>query len=448
TATTSDGGMAYAPELTLVDAYAAGRTGKDLKVVLKGKDRNLDAVSAEVRLLDGLGSEVFGFDLNHDGSPESALTTLPLEGKRWVTETVTATVSSPRLFAVMLDVQQVGLTLVDATGLRSEETVVSLQQQSVLSLGEACDATYLTSRCEPGFGCRGTPAVCSEGQAPTITRMAFYRNASGGPTILLEGTEPEDDLSNVRFQFQNASGQFISIDSDGDGQGDLSSFDYEAAELAIDGTFFIRLTGGEGLDLQAPKLVATASDGASHVGAAKIVTPSSIPVRSAGQTCDVRGFDICGNNLSCSPGIVGQTNKCMSASPMRTSQCTAAPILEAGGTVNGFAEGGSLWDAPAGCQTYDPKGRPEGVVKLRLSDRAAKLTLSTVGAGTTFDTALYVLPACSDSSVDALGCNDDLAGAAAASELVLTDVPAGDYLVIVDSFQQEGGAFQLSATVE
>jgi hypothetical protein len=71
-----------------------------------------------------------------------------------------------------------------------------------------------------------------------------------------------------------------------------------------------------------------------------------------------------------------------------------------------------------------------------------------VSAGTTFDTALYVLPGCEDSSVDALACNDDVPGANAASELVLTDVPPGDYIVVVDSFGVEGGTFQLSATVE
>ena len=84
----------------------------------------------------------------------------------------------------------------------------------------------------------------------------------------------------------------------------------------------------------------------------------------------------------------------------------------------------------------------------RTSFCVSKLTLSTVGAGTTFDTTMYVLAGCADSSQDALSCSDDFAGGGGASQLVLEDVAAGDYLVIVDSFDPTGGSFQLSATVE
>lgn len=448
---TADGGAAFAPQLTTAEASVSGRTGRDLRISIKGKDRNLDAATAWVRLLDAQGAPLVAFDSDRDGLADASEGPLTLEGKRWVGEVVTGTASVRGLFARTPGVTQVAVTLVDQASLRSEEQVVPVVAQVVRPRGSPCDPLFLVDRCEPGLGCRGMPAVCDEGLAPQVSRMAFYRSATGGPIILVEGSEPEDDLLSIRFQFQSASGQPISIDSDGDGTPDLATFDADAAGLALDGAFFLRMQSGDGLDQQVPKLVAIPTDGAGHSGTPKIVAPSTMPVRSQGQSCDVRGFDACGPGLSCTPGIAGATNTCGSATPLRAAQCAAATVLVAtagGAKATGVAEGGSLWDAPGGCSTADPTGRPEGVVKVRLADRADRLTLSTVGAGTNFDTTLYVVNGCANDSRDALGCSDDVPGAAGASRLVLTDLPAGDYVVVIDSFDPLGGAFELTATVE
>lgn len=448
--TTSDGGMAAAPEWVSLEARVAGRTGRDLRLAIKGKDRNKDAVQVWVRLLDSVGGPIVGLDLNRDGVADASEGPLLLEGSKWTLETVQATAFARGIFKEGLVVSQVGVRLVDAATLQSEEQVVSVIEQPVVPRGSPCDPLFVESRCEPGLGCRGNPAVCDEGLPPQVGRLAFFKSASG-PTILIEGTEPEDDLATVRFQFQNSQGQAISIDSDGDGQPDLASFDQDALGMAIDGTWFIRLQAGVGLDDQVPKLVVTGLDVAGHTGTPKTVAPTTIPVKNSGQACDPRGFDTCAAGLTCSPGVVGAVNKCASAAPLRSSQCSAAPVLiaTAGGAIAyGVAEGGSLWDAPAGCVSADPKGRPEGIVKVRLTDRANKLTLSTVGPGTAFDTTLYVLPGCPNDVSDALGCSDDFPGAGSASQLELTDVPAGDYLVVIDSFDPNGGAFELHATIE
>ncbi len=448
---TADGGAVFKPELVEASAQVSGRTGRDLRISVKGKDRNLDAVSVWVRLLDAQGQPVLALDTNRDGVGDAAEGSLTLDGRKWVGEVVTGGATVRGSFASGTGPAQVAVALVDATTERSTEQVLAIGEQTLKARGETCDPLFVASRCQPGLGCRGMPAVCDEGLPPQISRMAFYRSATGGPVILIEGTEPEDDLSNVRFEFQNAQGQPISIDSDGDGTPDLASFEQDALGLAVDGAFFLRMQSGDGLDQQVAKLVATPKDSAGHAGTAKIAPPTTTPVRSMGQACDARGFDVCGPTLACSPGTIGAMNKCASSSSMRTSQCAAATVLIAtasGARATGIAEGGSLWDAPAGCSSADPTSRPEGVVKVRLTERANKLTLSTVGAGTSFDSTLYVLPGCAADSKDALVCNDDLAGAAGASQVVLTDVPAGDYLVIVDSFDLMGGAFELSATVE
>lgn len=452
---TADGGLAFAPQLTSVEARVAGRTGRDLVLAVKGKDRNLDALTVWVRLMDAQGAAVIGIDANRDGRADASEGPLTLEGKKWVGEVLTATATERGLFARAPGVAKVGVAIVDAASLRSDELVVSVIQQPVRARGETCDPLFVDNRCEAGLGCRGTPSVCDEGRAPEITRMAFYRSSvdggTGSPTILIEGTEPEDDLSSILFQFQNAQGQSVSIDSDGDGTPDMASFTQDALGLAVDGTFFLRMQSGQDLDKQVPKLVATASDVAGHTGAPKSALPTTIPVRSAGATCDARGFDTCGPNLSCSPGTLGAVNTCANAFNLRTARCSSATILvptATGAKVVGIAEGGSLWDAPSGCSTNDPTGRPEGVVKLHLADRANTITLSTIGPGTTFDTTLYVMPGCPNNTADVLGCSDDIPGAAGASRLVLTDLPAGDYLVVIDSFDFTGGSFELTAKVE
>ena len=434
---TRDGGVAAYPAWTTLTAQVAGRTGRDLRIGLVATDRNLDVVSIFVRQLDGAGGVL-------------AEGTVTLEGKRWTGESLTAAGWVRGVFASGSGPARVAVTLLDATGLQSDEREAEVAAQPVVARGASCDSSFLANRCEPGLGCRGMPPVCDEGLAPQITRMGFFR-APEGPTILIEGTEPEDDLASMRFTFQNAQGQPISIDSDGDQSPDLSSFEHPATALAVDGTYLLRLQSGQGLDTQVPKLVATPVDEAGHVGTAKIASPSTLPVRATGQTCDPKGFDVCGAGLSCSPGLVGATNRCASAAPMRDSQCSAAPVVTpttAGAVAVGVAEGGSLWDAPAGCASADPKGRPEGVVVLRLVERADRLRLTTVSPRTTFDTTMYVMPGCPDDISGALGCSDDVPMGQGASELVLEGLPAGDYLVVIDSFDGLGGSFELHAFLE
>jgi hypothetical protein len=269
----------------------------------------------------------------------------------------------------------------------------------------------------------------------------------------MEGTEPEDDLAIIRFTFKNAAGTAISIDSNGDGTPDLLTFDYDATNESVNGAFFISMQGGVGLDTQVPTLVATPIDAAGHTGPAKTVNPTALPTRAAGQSCDARGFDTCLPDLICTPRLLSSTmNKCVAAATVRTAECTAAPVLNAtttGAKYSGVTKGTSLWDAPAGCSSADPKGRPDAIVKVHLATRTNKLTLTTVSASTNFDTALYVLQGCPTSTAGALGCNDDTPnGSTAASTLELADMPAGDYLVVIDSFNEVGGAFELTATVE
>lgn len=443
TAIGADGGALVAPELTSATAQVSGRTGKDLRVGIVGKDRNVDIVGARLQLVDLAGNVVL------DGAQHPVEVALTFDTRRWVGETLTASGSARGLFNGYQGIGQVIVKLVDASSLLSTEQTATVTEQAIRALGESCDTTFVANRCAPSFGCRGSPATCQEGLAPTIARMAFFRNAAG-PMILLEGVEPEDDLSTIKFEFQNAQGATIEIDSDGNDVPDLSQFDLDAQGTAVDGTYFIRLQAGVGLDTQVPFLVAKATDSAGHQSAVKKVAPSNPPVRAAGQTCDPRGFDVCGANLACSPGVVGATNKCTSAATLHTAECAGAPVLvvtTAGASVVGQADGVSLYDAPLGCSSNDPRDRPEGLVTVRLPTRANSLTLTTARPGTTFDTTMYVLTGCPIDASEALLCADDGANSSA-STLTLTDLPAGDYQVVIDSFGYAGGTFELHAIMD
>jgi len=83
-------------------------------------------------------------------------------------------------------------------------------------------------------------------------------------------------------------------------------------------------------------------------------------------------------------------------------------------------------------------------VMLKVDHDVSSLTVSTATPETDFDTVLYVLPACASSSSQALGCNDDTQGYS--STVTLTNVPAGTYVVVVDSASSRTGHFGLSVS--
>ncbi len=83
----------------------------------------------------------------------------------------------------------------------------------------------------------------------------------------------------------------------------------------------------------------------------------------------------------------------------------------------------------------------ERVYLYRL-DAAATLRVATTGAGTDFDTVVYVRRGgCGAAQI---GCNDDASGAAGPSSLVLSNQPPGVYFVFVDGYAAAAGNFVLT----
>ena len=342
------------------------------------------------------------------------------------------------------------VVLVDARDTRSAPVEAPVAEQPVLALDAICDPGFRANRCADGLGCRmGTPSVCTEGVTPAITRAA-YVTVLGGADILIEGTDLDDDVSQIDIAFLDAAGMPVALDLDGDGSPESTSFAADARDASMGGVFFFRFSASTFFAENVPRVSLVARDRGDRPSAPATADLGAPPLRMVGQSCDPRGFDSCGAGV-CSPGMLGATNRCVGVSEARAAACMGALALEtSGGTgsVRGEVSVPSLWDAPTGCSSGDPRGRPEALVRFELAAPASRVSFSTYNAYTNFDTTLYAFTGCSGTPLVAW-CADDLFGEPRPelARLELTDVPAGLYFIVVDSFAAAPGRFQLDVTV-
>ncbi|MBL8788191.1 MAG: hypothetical protein JNJ59_25075 [Deltaproteobacteria bacterium] len=438
-----------APTLLSVTANQVGATGRDLRlhVIADDADKNIDHL--ELALFDAEGSPVLAFKSGLSETPDSNETSLAFDTASQVTNKASIDANAT-LRAIFTDFApaKVEVRLVDKRGLTSDPRSIDIALQTVAAFGEACDPAGVTSRCDFGLGCKAS--TCQNGAAPVVTKAAYYADAAG-VRILVLGTEPEDDLVSVLVEFLDAQNAPLLIDTNNDDVPDASSFEIDARGRSVDGAFFVRLDPSDTFASAVPQVRVTAKDSRDQVSAAKVAKKASAPIRSTGQTCDPRGFDLCNATSVCVPGTTGTSWSCKAASALRKTACEESPLLPTDGTpITGFASGASLYDPPDLCAAGDSRTKPEGMARLVLTEPASKVTLTTALAGTGFDTVLYVFPGCGDTAAPAAGCADDTAGppSSAASTLVLTDLPAGSYIVVVDSWGEDGGSYALSATIE
>lgn len=437
------------PELTALEARVAGATGSDLHLKVVGADADGDAAALDVTLLDAAGAEVLAFHTDLDGGPDSGRTTAPFDPSVKGQKSFIGTARLAGVAALHPEVAKVSVAVRDEAGNLSDTSTADVAPQPVKSLGEGCDPAFVLDRCDGGLGCRGTPPTCQEGLPPEIEKLGYVR-AGAAAKILIAGSEPEDDLGIIHLEFLDAAGKPILVDLDNDEVPESDGFDVDGAGQSSGGSFFVSLEPAETFDEQVPQIAATPSDLHGHTGervTAKLGDPKP---KSKGQTCDPRGFDACATDTVCWPGTAGKISTCTAVEGLREAACQSAPLLDpAAGASEASGSTGtvSLWDAPPGCTSGDVTGRPEGVVRLHLESAAAKLTVTTALPGTNFDTVVYVLATCDEGGAGALGCADEFEGRAAGA-VEMTFVPAGDYVVVVDSWSPDGGSFHVSAAVE
>lgn len=437
-----------APAMSDLEARVSGRAGHDISISLIVKDKEKDAVGVEVRALDAAGAPIKAFRSGLDPEPDSASTRLPFEGNT-VLASFIGKVTMAGLALEFPDIVTLEIAVFDLGGNTSEVATVSVIAQELKALGEACDPKYVDSRCEQGLGCAGNPAVCGEGTAPVIDKVAYIVDELG-PRILIAGKEPEDDVASVFLEFLDAKGEALEVDFDGDETPDGTTFDVDASGKARDGQFFVAITPSAAFAEAVPQIAVTVSDGAGHQSERKAVKQTKAAVKGNGAACDPRGFDSCGTSGVCAPNSAGTATNCQPKLTIQVKRCGQYPAVPVGvgsQVVTGIASGVSTWDAPTGCAAADPVGRPEGIVVLNVTEALSSLTLSTATDGTNFDTVVYVLDACGKADAGILGCSDDTSDGAlvsAAGTVVLESVNPGQYYVVVDAWSFDGGTFNLA----
>jgi hypothetical protein len=350
------------------------------------------------------------------------------------------------------NVRRARFTVVDDRGNTSTTLETDVVMQPVLALGQQCDVNYIENRCMDGLGCKGTlPTSCQMGERPVIGKAGYYSDELGR-RVLIEGTDPDDDVNGYKIEFLDAMGQAVQVDLDGD-LGDMPAVGFMEEKIEVTaggGRFFFRFDPSEFFTDAVKRVRLTVTDLGNNMSAQVVktlndtdITPSSTGAKivGTGQECDQRGFDRCATTAVCTTANASATKTtCVALNSARMRYCQSALVLDPfkGITqVRGEVKDPSLWDAPVGCATNDPKLQADNVVKLVLSRPVSRLVLSTSNPYTSFDTSLYVLTSCT-AAPNITWCADDQPGAAAnASRAVLEitgPVPAQDYYVVVDSF--------------
>ncbi len=130
-----------------------------------------------------------------------------------------------------------------------------------------------------------------------------------------------------------------------------------------------------------------------------------------------------------------------------TGACASAtPIPAAGGTFSGTTSGTSTLEGSCGSSGASP----ERVFRW-IPTVSGTATIQTCGAGTTFDTVLYLRSgSCAGGPEVAAGCNDDACanatGLARASRLTPTVTAGQTYYIVVDGYNGAQGTFSLTVT--
>ncbi|MBX3220523.1 MAG: hypothetical protein KF795_08400 [Labilithrix sp.] len=328
-------------------------------------------------------------------------------------------------------------------------TVTVLSLVVALTVG-ACSAVEEPRNDKPAQRPGGSDGAVASDAGPTsaappaIEKLAFVRTPSG-PRILVAGTDPGARLESVWLDLLDDSGEPAAIDPDGDGVAESGQLEIAREAMDVLGpTFFFEIEGSIGLERFATRVVARAQERNGKMGEPLTAHFAPVAVHARGDACDLRGFDACADGLACADATpAGVAGRCEDLESARARRCASAPVLAIGAKTSGSTGGASLWDPPDGCASASRRGRPEAVFRLHLPKAMPRVTIETLAGTTTFDSVITVLDGCG-AAAKALACNDD--DPPPISRVKLEDLAAGDYVVVVDSLERKGGAFELLVT--
>ena len=430
--------------LTSVDAHVVGRDGNAIRFTVSGTRPAAGVYSIAVGFEDGSGTPVVQFDSDFDAVPDSADGRVVFDAPVLTdTFTATATLTGVQDAAKLIKAK---VALIDTADISTDPVEVTIGAQKLLALGDACDPKLVTDRCDVGQSCAGTPSKCSAGVAATLAEVKYLNGTTAAPTILVRGSDPDDDMGSFHVEFLDSNNKPVTVDPD---TTPATSYDSPAASLSAAGTFFGLITPGLTLETLVPRVRITPLDSLGHTGQPLSANLMDMTRTSDGTFCDPRGFSGCMDGSVCASAGSPTSGKCAKGATARATACAAAPKLSPDAGVSSLAgrlSGGSLWEPPVGCTGPENVGRPEAAVALHLSQAVSTLTISTERPETHSDTVLYLVPGCGETA-QADWCHDDDDGGFA-SKLVLSNVTPGDYTIIVEYGHIGDGEFGLSVDAQ
>jgi len=427
--------------LTKVEAHVVGRFGDAVRFTVTGTQPDAGVYSIGITFEDADGKPIQVFDGAWDGAASASDGRIPFDAP--VKETAFTATATTFPIANIAKLVKAKVSLIDGTDTESDEIEVKITQQKALAAGDACDPTNVEDRCAAGQSCTGKPSVCTDGVAPTIVEVKYVH----GPSILVRGTDPDDDLAIIHVDFLDASNKPVVIDTDTMS----SSFDYPAHNRSLGGVFFEQETPSITVEKSVSRVRVTALDSLGHMSTPTTVDLGYPPRAGDGVTCDTRGFIACIQDYVCGPGLSPTAGKCVKLKTARTTECTADVTLDPENgitTAAGRIDGVSLWDPPNDCHNPENVNYPEATVSLHLGSPVSQLRVTTQRPETTVDTIAYLMPACASDTSTALGCNDDSSAGGYASDFTLNDVPAGDYTIVIEAGQFSGGSFGVAVSTQ
>lgn len=434
-------GDEVALSLTRVDAHVVGRDGDAVRFTIEGTRPPSGVYSIAVSFEDAQGMPVIAFDADLDGELDSGEGRIVFDAPvSDDTFTATATLTGIKNVAKLAKAK---VQLCDGSDTLTDALETSIDPQKVLKLGNSCDPKLVNDRCDLGQSCSPTTMTCIAGVPPALAEVKYFHAtlAAAGPTLLVRGTDPDDDMGTFHVEFLDNNNKPVTVDPDNP----TDTYDSPAARLSSGGAFFSLILPGLTLETAVPKVRVTPLDSLGHSGAPISANINNMVRAGDGATCDPRGFSGCNTSSVCASGLSPISGKCTKGSTARAAACAAAPRLDPGAGVISLAgrlSGGSLWDPPAGCTGPENVNRPEAAIALHLGSPAKTLTITTERPETHTDTVLSLMKGCADVA-NAEWCHDD-DDSGYASTLSLSDVPAGEYTIIVEAGHFGDGEFGVS----
>jgi hypothetical protein len=427
--------------LTSAEAHIIGRDGDAVRFTIEGTRPPSGVYSIAVSFEDAQGMPVIAFDGDFDGTLDSGegriVFDAPVSDDSFsATATLTGIENITKL-------SKAKVQLCDGTNTLTEAMDVTVAAQKVLKLGDSCDPKLVSNRCDAGQSCSASAMKCIAGVPPALAEVKYFHAtiAAAGPTLLVRGTDPDDDMGTFHVEFLDNNNKPVTVDPDNP----TDTYDSPPTRLSSEGTYYSLILPGLTLETAVPKVRVTPLDSLGHQGTPLSANINNMVRAGDGATCDPRGFSGCNTTSVCASGLSPISGKCTKGSTARAAACAAAPKLDPDAGITSLAgrlSGGSLWEPPGSCTGPENVSRPEAAIALHLGSVAHTLTITTERPETHTDTVLYLMKGCPDEG-DAKWCHDD-DDSGYASTLTLTDVAAGEYTIIVESGHFGDGEFGVS----